>query len=78
MRKIWYAVALASVATVVLTAEAPVFGPWGLSLGYIDASVKPGDDFFRYSNGGWVKTAAIPADRTVAGVNLELDKGNAA
>ena len=53
-----------------------MFGPWGLSLDYIDTSVKPGDDFFRYSNGGWLKTATIPPDRTVAGVNLELDKGN--
>ena len=76
MRKIWVAAALASVATMALAAEAPVFGPWGLSLDYIDGSVKPGDDFFRYSNGGWLKTATIPADRTAAGVNLELDKGN--
>jgi len=76
MRKIWYAAALAGAATAVFAAEAPVFGPWGLSLDYIDASVKPGDDFFRYANGGWLKTATIPADRTVAGVNLELDKGN--
>ena len=77
MRKIWYAAALAgAAATAVFAAEAPVFGPWGLSLDYIDTGVKPGDDFFRYSNGGWLKTATIPADRTVAGVNLELDKGN--
>ena len=76
MRKIWYAAALAGVATTVFAADAPVFGPWGLSLDYIDTSVKPGDDFFRYSNGGWLKTATIPPDRTVAGVNLELDKGN--
>ena len=76
MRKIWYAAALAGVATAAIAANAPVFGPWGLSLDYIDGSVKPGDDFFRYSNGGWLKTATIPADRTVAGVNLELDKGN--
>ena len=78
MRKIWVAAALAGVATLALAAEAPVFGPWGLSLDYIDASVKPGEDFFRYSNGGWLKTATVPSDRTAAGVNLELDKGNEA
>src|SRR5271155_2511531 len=79
MRKIWYAAALlAGAATVAVAADGPVFGPWGLSLDYIDGSVKPGDDFFRYTNGGWLKTAAIPSDRTVAGVNLELDKGNEA
>jgi putative endopeptidase len=27
----------------------------------MDRSVKPGDDFYRYSNGGWLKTVAIPA-----------------
>jgi putative endopeptidase len=78
MRKILYAAALAGAATAAFAADAPVFGPWGLSLDYIDTSVKPGDDFFRYSNGGWLKTATIPADRTAAGVNLELDQGNEA
>ncbi|MBA3916208.1 MAG: hypothetical protein H0X25_20665 [Acidobacteriales bacterium] len=28
-----------------------------------DLSVKPGDDFYRYANGGWLKTAVIPAGR---------------
>jgi predicted metalloendopeptidase len=26
-----------------------------------DPSIKPGDDFYRYANGGWLKTAVIPA-----------------
>jgi predicted metalloendopeptidase len=26
----------------------------------IDRSIKPGDDFYQYANGGWLKTAAIP------------------
>jgi putative endopeptidase len=26
-----------------------------------DFQVKPGDDFYRYANGGWLKTATIPA-----------------
>jgi predicted metalloendopeptidase len=78
MRKILYAAMLAGTATVAIAAGAPVFGPWGLSLDYIDAGVKPGDDFFRYANGGWLKTATVPADRTAAGVNLEFDKGNEA
>ena len=30
---------------------------------YIDRSVKPGDDFYRYANGGWLKTAIIPANQ---------------
>ena len=30
----------------------------------MDRSIKPGDDFYRYANGGWLKTAAIPAGQT--------------
>jgi putative endopeptidase len=29
----------------------------------MDRSIKPGDDFYRYANGGWLKTVAIPAGR---------------
>ena len=31
----------------------------------MDPSVRPGDDFYAYSNGGWMKTTEIPADRAV-------------
>ncbi|HEY4985997.1 MAG TPA: M13 family metallopeptidase, partial [Bradyrhizobium sp.] len=41
-------------------------------------SVKPGDDFFLYANGNWVRKAVIPGDRTYSGVNLELDLQNEA
>ena len=27
----------------------------------MDRSIKPGEDFYRYANGGWLKAAAIPA-----------------
>ena len=27
----------------------------------VDPSIKPGDDFFAYANGGWLKATAIPA-----------------
>lgn len=56
----------------------PEFPPWGVTLSYMDPSTSPGADFFRYTNGGWLKTAKIPADRRVAGVNLELDQRNEA
>src|ERR1700712_2057619 len=30
----------------------------------MDTSVEPGDDFFRYANGGWLKATEIPPDRS--------------
>jgi len=38
----------------------------------MDPSVKPGDDFFRYSNGGWIERTEIPADRATVGAFLLL------
>ncbi|MET1109991.1 MAG: M13 family metallopeptidase [Allosphingosinicella sp.] len=47
------------------------FGSWGVDLGARDPSVKPGDSFFDYANGGWYKTAVIPADYPLAGIALD-------
>ncbi|MCP4271461.1 MAG: peptidase M13 [Gammaproteobacteria bacterium] len=44
----------------------------GLYLDYMDTSIKAGDDFNLYVNGGWIKTAKIPADRTTTSVGLEV------
>ncbi|MEO7177242.1 MAG: M13 family metallopeptidase N-terminal domain-containing protein, partial [Allosphingosinicella sp.] len=48
------------------------FGSWGVDLGARDTSVKPGDSFFDYANGGWLKTAQIRSDRPAAGVGMDL------
>ncbi len=47
-------------------------GTWGVDLAGLDKSVKPGDDFFSYVNGSWVKTAVIPADRSSTGSFQDL------
>ena len=39
----------------------------GIDLSWMDKSVVPGDDFFSYANGTWVKNTAIPADRSRIG-----------
>ena len=61
---------LAGVATAVL-AFLPVqhaladdkaaIGAWGVDTQGLSRTVKPGDDFYRYVNEGWQKTAQIPA-----------------
>ena len=51
----------------------PMFGTWGVDLTSMDRSVKPGDDFFLYVNGTWLKSAVIPADRTSTGAFEDLE-----
>ncbi len=34
----------------------------------IDTSVKPGDNFFYYANGGWIKNNPIPSDESTWGI----------
>lgn len=41
---------------------APHFGTWGFDLTGKDAAVKPGDDFFKFANGGYVERTHIPED----------------
>jgi putative endopeptidase len=36
----------------------------GIDKSLMDASVKPGDDFDKYANGAWEKSAEIPADKS--------------
>ena len=48
----------------------------GINIAYMDTSVKPGDDFFRYVNGTWAKQTEIPADRSRWGVIDELRELN--
>jgi putative endopeptidase len=40
----------------------------GIISANLDRSVAPGDDFFKYTNGGWIKRTEIPADRAAVDV----------
>jgi putative endopeptidase len=51
----------------------PVFGTFGVDLTTRKASVKPGDDFFAYTNGTWLDSSPIPADKASYGVAEKLD-----
>lgn len=39
----------------------------GIQTSWMDRSVAPGDDFFSYANGTWVKNTQMPADRSRIG-----------
>jgi len=45
----------------------------GIVVANMDPSVKPGDDFYHYANGGWVKRTEIPPDRGRIGVFSKLN-----
>lgn len=60
---------MASIAVSILAmsamavAEAPpkaAIGEWGVDTAQMSKTVRPGDDFYRYVNEGWLKTAKIP------------------
>lgn len=44
----------------------------GINLDYMDKSVKPNDDFFKYVNGKWIENNEIPDDRSRWGSFDEL------
>ena len=45
----------------------------GINVANMDRSVTPGDNFYMYANGDWIKRTAIPADRAGIGVFSTLD-----
>jgi putative endopeptidase len=52
-------------------AVAEVHGP---DLTGMDVTVAPGDDFFEYANGSWIKSTEIPADRSSYGTSAILSE----
>ena len=51
----------------------PTYGSYGFDATGMDASVKPGDDFYDYANGTWAKNTPIPADKSNYGAFNTLD-----
>src|SRR5579862_3627792 len=48
----------------------------GVDRGAFDTSVKPGDDFFQYVDGGWIKANPIPPQYGQWGSFAELHQRN--
>jgi putative endopeptidase len=75
-RKLLFASAVLAGTMLAVRADAPggSWGAWGVDLTTLDQSQKPGDDFFRYAVGSWLKRTEIPSDRTFTGVDLIIDE----
>ncbi|MFC0250892.1 M13 family metallopeptidase [Massilia consociata] len=65
--------ATATAATAASAATAKAGAPIsGIDTQYIDASVRPQDDFFAHVNGKWLKDTEIPADKSSWGTFAKL------
>jgi len=67
------ALAQASAPATAASAAKPQYGRFGFDEGGMDRSVKPGNGFYDYANGGWAKATPIPADRSNYGMFTALD-----
>jgi putative endopeptidase len=45
----------------------------GIAVANMDRSVLPGNDFYEYADGGWLKRTPIPPDRAAVGLFSEVD-----
>src|SRR5271167_2610079 len=52
--------------------DAPKQDMHGIVVANMDRSVKPGDNFFEYANGDWIKRTVLPPDRSRIGVFSSL------
>jgi len=61
-------------AAILLTAAVPLGHADGLDLAGMDLSVRPGDNFFMYANGTWIRDTPIPPDRSSYGSGAILEQ----
>jgi putative endopeptidase len=54
--------------------QAPQPSIHGIAVANLDRTVKPGDDFYEYANGDWIKRTEIPPDRGRIGVFTALSE----
>ena len=48
------------------------YGSWGVDLAGADTTIRPGANFFRYVNGGWLDRTEIPADKSAYGLRTAM------
>jgi putative endopeptidase len=54
----------APAGTATANRDGPQIGAWGFDTAGMDRSVAPGDSFYDYAGGSWVKSTPIPADKS--------------
>ncbi len=66
------AIAIPTASAQVATKPGPRYGAFGVDLTAQKAGIKPGEDFWTFTNGAWNERTEIAADRTSAGVGVLL------
>jgi putative endopeptidase len=66
-------ISVSSVTFLIVHAQETVKETHGIAVANMDRSVKPGDNFYFYANGDWIKRTEIPADRASIGVFAKLE-----
>ena len=61
------AAATQAATTAPVPAGRPTIGSFGFDTAGMDRAVAPGDDFYRFASGKWVRATAIPADKSSYG-----------
>ena len=74
MNKLIYTGLIAALAVSCASKKSNEFST--ISLDYMDKSVKPQEDFFKFSNGNWIATNQIPASESRWGSFNELEQNN--
>ncbi|HKD19136.1 MAG TPA: M13 family metallopeptidase N-terminal domain-containing protein, partial [Thermoanaerobaculia bacterium] len=65
-------IALAAAGTLVsATPSTPAFR---VDVAGMDRAIKPGDDFYMFANGGWMKVTEVPPDRAAYGAFTVIDE----
>ncbi len=78
-RLVHIALAAAALVPAISWAQNPAAAPvtHGIVVADMDRSVKPGDDFFTYSNGAWLQRTELPPDRAAVGIfSILADQSN--
>jgi putative endopeptidase len=65
--KLTFLVLFLGLACSTFAQQQPAQETHGIAVANTDRGVRPGDDFWEYVNGGWLKRTQIPADRSVIG-----------
>jgi len=51
----------------VVKSQPAILGTFGIATENMDKTINPGDNFYEYVNGNWLKTVEIPSDRSTYG-----------